>query len=251
MPTIEEIESVWDVPEDPDPPGEQPLMDDYLAKEELKHQYNDDMNAWKAEVAQFKVDQANYERKVEVLLWFVDKFLPLVVGLECWRADLRRDYLLTDKIIFPGDKSKKEKVLVTSSSEAFGVLVHKNCRTKWLNVHAWKKKHGDKPNPPDYDPEDETTHKCHAIWSTSRSGSGDGGGWDMQAHECCEAKKAEIVAWRAADNADHKKMVVFANDLIKEANQDLVDNRKRAAAAAEVKETAPARKVVKITYSDE
>lgn len=68
LPTIEEIETVWNLPEDPDPPAEWPVMEDCLKLEEHKHECNDHMNAWKLEVDQFTVDQACHEKRVEILL---------------------------------------------------------------------------------------------------------------------------------------------------------------------------------------
>ena len=248
LPTFEEIENVWDIPEDPEPAGEQPMVDDYPDK----HKYDAAMNSWKNDCDQFKVDQAEYDRKVEILTWFLDKFMPLVVGLEYWNQDLRKKHLLTDKVFLPGDKSKEEKTLVTSSSEAFAVLTFRNCRSKWLNVHAWKKQHGESVEPPAYDAENPDTHKYYAIWSSSRAKSGEGGGWNDEGLVYYQAKKNDIKDWRAADEANGKTMVKFAHDLILEANKDSAINRKRAAAAAvAVRETAPARSFVQITYCDE
>ena len=159
--------------------------------------------------------------------------------------------MLADKVI-SSDKTKTEKMLVTSSSKAFAVLMCNNCPSKWLNVHAWKKQHGDGVDPPVHDAEDPETHKCCAIWSSSRAKTGDGGGWNDEGLVHCQAKKNDIKEWRAADEASGKNMVKFAHDLILEANKDSAINRERAAAAAvTVRETAPARRVVQITYCDE
>ena len=249
LPSIEEIEQRWDIPDEPEEP-EQPNVDDYLLGDDApgKDKYDEDMNVYGQDMEVYNAAYAAYERKVWVLTWFLDKYLPLAVGPEYWGTNQRLNNLLTDKIILPGDKSKKKKCLVTSSSEAFSVMLYKNCRIKWINVCEWKRIH---PNddPPAYDVKDDETHKYHAIWSNSRTGSRDFSGWSIEALEYYEAKKAEVKQWRADDLANDKYMIKLAQELVKAENQN--NKGKKRAAPVDVEETAPARKIVKICFDEE
>ena len=73
-----------------------------------------------------------------ILLWYQDRYLPVIHGLEYWGPKYRHYRLPTDKE--PMSQDKKERILCTVSSEAFGLMVYENCREKWQNIMKLKKK---------------------------------------------------------------------------------------------------------------
>jgi hypothetical protein len=71
-----------------------------------------------------------------ILLWYVDRWLPVVIGLEYWDDKIRHFNLMTDKTkLRTGD----EVVLCTTSSEAFGLMMYENCHAKWEEIMKLKK----------------------------------------------------------------------------------------------------------------
>ena len=73
-----------------------------------------------------------------ILLWYQDRYLPVIHGLEYWGPKYRHYRLPTDKE--PMSQDKKERILCTVSSEAFGLMIYENCREKWQNIMKLKKK---------------------------------------------------------------------------------------------------------------
>ena len=145
LPSTEEIEDIWNLPE----------VNEASSEEE----------------------KAEYEKKVSLLTWYLDVFMPKAVGLEFWGELIRPYRLMTDTEVVEGDPSGKKKVLVTVTSEAFGLLVYHNCRDKWVADYKYKKEHGKKAQVPKYNKDDVSTHKHVNKWSNSNSGSVVGGGW--------------------------------------------------------------------------
>ena len=94
---------------------------------------------------------------------------------------------MTDKAEVPGDTSGKKKVLVTITSEAFGLVIFANCRDKWIADFQFKASNK-KAKIPKYNKEDPATHKYQNKWSSSRTGQVQGGGWDNEALQYCWKK---------------------------------------------------------------
>ena len=146
----------------------------------------------------------------------MDKYLSMAVRLEYWGPNIRPFHLMTDKTNVDG----KQKVLVTVTSEAFGLLMFANCRDKWLNVFQYKKtakRKGTKV--PQYKKDDPTTHKYKGKWSSSRTGSAVGGGWSSEALVYFEAAKKNISEWRKEEEARGNTTYLLAQRLIKVANK--------------------------------
>lgn len=250
MPSVEEIESVWDVPEAPVEPT-QPIVedcDDAKHYRQLKAQYDLDKTAYDEEAR-------NYARKLEVLLWWTDKYCPGVVQLAFWGTDHRPYYLMTDLKLVPGDPSREPKMLVTSTSEAFAMTLFKNCRNRWINNYEWKATHKDcDSDPPKWDKDDESTHKYYSLWSSSRTGSAEGQGWSVEAFDYMAERGAAIRQARINDQANGNRVGLLAKALIREENnigEDGLPNNSRKRAARAVRETAPVRKSIRITIVDE
>jgi len=72
----------------------------------------------------------------QVLIWYIDRWLPIVHGSEYWDEKYRHYQLQTDVIPFRDGVSRE---LCTVESEAFGLLCYDNCRDKWQNIFDLKK----------------------------------------------------------------------------------------------------------------
>ena len=130
LPSVEEIESVWDLPEKPTEPvggGEDQQIADF---EEAK--------------AKHKADFDFYTKKKKILTWCATEFLSMAVGVETWGNTQKCTKLLTDLAMAQEDISGKEKVLAPVTSEAFGQVMHTNCRKKWMAVWNYRKVHSPK-----------------------------------------------------------------------------------------------------------
>jgi len=167
LPTVEEMEAVWDFdPED-------------------------------------MCDSANQEKQV-LLLWYLDDWLPEVVGHDFWDQTNRTTRRVTDKIHLPGDKSGNKKVLVPITGEAFGLLMFANCRERWIESFACQAKNNGK-KPPQYRKNNPETHKYKNKWSSSRGGRQIGGGWDEEAFKYYNSMIAHLKSIRDEEKATGEK----------------------------------------------
>ena len=187
MPTVEEIEKVWDLPDAP-------------ATEEEGE------------------EKTKYVRAISVLTWYLDRFMPMAVGLEFWGPNIRPFHLLTDFLDIEGDVSGKKKVLVSVTSEAFGILMYANCRDKWVadfELRASNKK----AKIPKYNKDDPSTFKHQNKWSNSRTGQIQGGGWNRVALKYFNAQIAAIQAFREEEKkGEAPERLQFGQNLILAAN---------------------------------
>ena len=97
MPTIEELENVWDIPTEPLDPNEENegvLPEDVCFMPE-------------------HADEYNCKRKVYLLTWYLDVWLPMVNGVQWWGPMIRPYKLMTDLTDVRGE----QKVIVTITSE--------------------------------------------------------------------------------------------------------------------------------------
>lgn len=78
-----------------------------------------------------------------ILLWYQDRWMPIVVGLEYWDNKYRHYELPTDKVKL---RDGNEWVHVTISSEAFGLAMYENCRDKWEEIMKLKAENRGKCN---------------------------------------------------------------------------------------------------------
>lgn len=72
----------------------------------------------------------------KILEWYIDRWLPVVIGSEYWDEKFRHYQLQTDKIKL---RNGKQVPLCSVESEAFGLLVWDNCKDKWENIFNLKK----------------------------------------------------------------------------------------------------------------
>ena len=224
LPTLKEMEEIWDIGEAPD---------EDTAPDE---------------------DKAKFIRKVDLLCWYLDQYLPNVVGLDFWGPTIRPFHLMTDKVNIENDNSGKKKVLVTVTSEAFGLLIWANCRDKWIHCCEFKKANRKGVKPPKFNKKDKTTFVYQNKWSNSRTGQVEGGGWHLDALEYLNEAIGKIQTFRSNDEVNNFVAMNYGRELIK-AEHNIGPNgkklNKRAAATEETAEGQATKKRVKIIVIDE
>ena len=67
-----------------------------------------------------------YVRKMKLTLWYFDDYMTMISGTQYWGNNVKTWFFLTDMMELEGE----QKVIVTITSEAFGILLYKNCRDK-------------------------------------------------------------------------------------------------------------------------
>lgn len=141
------------------------------------------------------LDNPDNEKLKNMLLWYMDRYLPIAAGLDYWGENQRLYKLLTDKVNING----KQKVLVTVTNEAFGLLVLENCREKWIEINKFKEMHGEGAKIPE---KGEEAEPFKAKWTDSKCGQVKFGGWADEAYERFEELKAALKKIRADDEAN-------------------------------------------------
>lgn len=172
-----------------------------------------------------KYNTPEYKEKKELLVFYFDRYLPVIAGKEYWGTDQRYFHLPTDKVEIKG----KQRVLVSVPSEAFGWLVLENNREKWINMFQFKEQHGQaKPIPN----KGEEAAPFKARWTDSKVGQVKFGGWDEEAFQAYEAWKKLIREFRK-DQLEKKDNQCFryVRDLIREdhgiSSETPADKKKR------------------------
>ena len=134
-----------------------------------------------------------YARQVLILTWYLDEYVPMAVGVDWWGPETRPYKLMVDTT----DVEGKEKVLVTVTSEAFGLLQYENCRSRWINIFKWRKKNKGKKGrkSPQYNRNKPETAPFKAKWSDYKAGQCSG--WDPQAFHVFKERKDQIKEFRS------------------------------------------------------
>ncbi len=203
------------------------------------------------QLSEAELEKPENSVKKELFLWYYDQWLPAVLPREFWKEDIRYYKLLTDTIELAG----KQKVLVTVSSEAFGLLMWENCREKWINFCVFKEQNGEKAPLP---VGKEAGAELHlAKWSDGSAGQVKYGGWKEEAYVRLEALKKEVKEWRKTDNESGKLGQKLAFKLMRAAHNKrgktpLEDKKKssRNRGARKAVQAAPAKRR-KLTVEDE
>jgi hypothetical protein len=201
LPTVEEIENVWDIPEEP----------------EIDEDEDDPEEALKE--LQNTPEYRKYVLAIKVLLWWVDAFLPMAVGLEYWGPNNHPFHLMTDKTLVDGDNSGKEKCQVTVTSEAFAHLLFANSHDKWMADFAYFKNNPKAKKVPIYKKDDPSTFPHQNKWSNSNTGQVQGGGWRNEGLEYFNQKMDEVKQFRALEEKAGNVRYLLAQKLICEENQ--------------------------------
>ena len=242
LPTVEQIENVWHLPNEP----QDVFLDDF-----------EDQEAYKAAKDEYNVELTKYEEAHKLFAWYVCDWLPMAVGIDFWGPSIKSKYLMVDKFKVPMDNSGKSKVYVTVTSEAFGQLMFKNCRAKWLAIWNWRKTHGAKKKVPAYSKDDPSTHVHEGLWSNTKGSEGrvEGSTWHRDGLEYLNERIEVISAIRAEEADTGYDRMKLARTYIQEAMGVEPETRGRTRTAAEVNnaavEGAVLQKRVKLTVLDE
>ena len=235
LPTVEEIEKVWEnkycAPEDPD------------ATEGEEEEEDKQSPEYKKSLA-----------ATELITWWMDVFMPLAVGLEFWGPNIRPFSLMTDTKYIDGDVSGEEKVLVTTTSEAYAYQTYANCRDKWIADWNFLKKNP-KKSIPKYNKHDSSTFKHKNKWSNATTGSVQGGGWDIAGLEYLQKMITKVGKFREEEEKRGYKRYKLVQKFLKIANDVKLDDTPPKPAGKKRKrdddEAEKAEDVFKFTYVDE
>lgn len=138
----------------------------------------------------------------------------MAAGHDNFGPSIRNYKMAVDKRSVDG----KDKVCVTIPSEAFGLLVFANCRTKWVAIFKFKQE-SPTADIPLFDEEDSNTHVYHTtLWSDSKSGQIKGGGWDSDAYLKLNFYMTKIHVFRSKDQKAEWKIHALAKDFVREKN---------------------------------
>ena len=187
LPTVEEFNAVWDVAWE-DPPGEE-------ASADIKE---------------------DYDRRVDLLTWYVESWLPKCVDVEWYGPLIRPRERLTSKVKVLG----KMRTRVTVTREAYGFIQFENSRTCWIAKFKWddeqsEKKKQTKKNKvkaPNYSRRNhEATKDFKCKWSDFAQGSQSK--WDPIVYSEFELRQKKATEWRAKDAQMNCKGQDFAIQL--------------------------------------
>jgi len=184
------------------------------------------------------LEKTENEYSKALVLWYYDRWLPVVAGKEYWDSKVRHYQLPTDKVEING----KKKSIITVATEAFGVLMMDNCHSKWIATFNWQKDDPKRKIPSkgtDYD-------QFKAKYSDSKCGQITFGGWDPKAFEALVKFMEAIKADRKADNGNNKVQQKYAHKLARQAH-NIVEKEPRLSRRRKGKEaSAPTAKKLKV-----
>ena len=173
--------------------------------------------------------KAAYNWKIVVLTWYLDIWLPMVVGVDFFGPSIRPCALMVDKFKDPND-GNKEKVCVTVTSEAYDLIQLENSRDKWAAVCAYKDEKGWKKTLPSHNEKKPATHQFKSKWSDAKSGQQCC--WDPVDFAAFKQRKASIKKIRGEQAEKDNGSFKFCQNLIKEARELEEEGQKRPAKRA-------------------
>lgn len=157
--------------------------------------------------------KAKYQQDVELLSWYVETWLPKVVDFASYPDNVRPHYRLSSLTNVAGE----QKVRVTITREAYGLLQFENSRERWLACYKFEqtapKVKGKKQQAPQYNSQKPETNRFKSKWSDYKAGQCSA--WDPVAYQTFEQRKQHIKNHRAADEANGFKAEKFAMKLSK------------------------------------
>ena len=158
-------------------------------------------------------DDKHYEHKEDFLFWYLDKWLPAVAGDAHYGKLIRLNNMLVDKV----SKCGKDRVVVSTQSEAFGWLLLDNCYEKWV-AQMPHLKLDNKWRPPKYNKDDAKTHPYHPKMKYTNPFGGRGVGWKPAAKSALDQYKALVTNFRADDAKKGWAINKFCLELLRKRN---------------------------------
>jgi len=196
------------------------------------------------------LDKAEHVEQKELLLWYYDRWLPVVAGKHFWREEIRYFKLLTDT----QDVAGKQKVNCTVTSEAFGLLNYENYKQMWERQMIYKSKNGKSADFPksktDKDLDGHDIEYYRPKWSNSTSGQVKYAGWAPEAYTRMDELNTWVTDLRKEDAQRGKAMQKYALKIIQEKNKAKMEkknpNSKKRSRKEPPKPSQATRKIVRI-----
>jgi len=179
-----------------------------------------------------------------ILLWYFDRFLPVAAGKEYYGEDIRYYKRPTEKMNVNG----AQKVCVTITSEAFGLLVLENCHDKWINIFEFKKENGSAVDIPT---KGDAALPFKAKWTDSKCGRVKFGGWDPKAYAFFEEVKEKIKTFRTNDASNGFDTQNYALKIMREKHNIAQEAPGRKRKRSKKDKQVPVVVTRKITRTDE
>ena len=145
------------------------------------------------------LDKDENDEAKTFLIWYYERYLPVVAMKPYWNDDIKYYRLLTDTQEIGG----KQKVHVTVTSEAFGLLVWENCHVKWAKIFELKEENVDAEIPRG---KEEGAENYAGKWSDANCGQQKFGGWHTDAYDYFEKTITFLEEWRKKDEDNNKVM---------------------------------------------
>ena len=155
-----------------------------------------------------KEQMDNYVLQKDLLIWYLDKYLPAAVGELTYSKDQRYYKRQTDSIVIKG----KKRVLVERQQEAYGWLVLDNCYEKWCLCVPEQAK-DPKWKVPLWDKDDPETLPFHKTKHSDPRG-GQSAGWKPSARKALNDFCKKIKEMRDKDSKRDKDSSIYMKCLL-------------------------------------
>jgi hypothetical protein len=161
-------------------------------------------------------DDKDVEKRTEFLVFYMDDWLVRVAGHENYKPEIRHYRMPVQTMEVAGETKKAQHI--SKESEGHGIVILKNCYSKW-KVTIPQKLANSEWKVPEYNALDPNTHKYHQTrWSDGRNGQVKGGGWAPEAYDELSTQISRINAFRKEDKSNgwivHRKML----EILRKAN---------------------------------
>lgn len=176
-----------------------------------------------------------YQAKKELLIWYLDVYLPYAVGVENYGPTVRYWKLPIQSMEIDGVK----KPVCPRQGEAFGLLVYHNCLPKWQHICPEKAKDWEW-KAPEFDKHNPETHKYYITeWSDGKSGQVPGGGWKPAAYVQFNEYQKHVRNFRKADK-EAKWAKLKAGLMLLRAEHNIISKKYSKKRSRNAKPKAPA-----------
>jgi hypothetical protein len=211
LPSVEHMLDIYNIPEEPTKPTRPNELDDDAEQPEIE-EHNEETKYYKAQMATYKILKDAKKNKEVMLTWYLDEWLPTVVGIDWWGIKARCYNLPTDKF----RKNRKTRECITKTTEGFGLLQFENSRQRWLETFKWKDANPKAKRPPQYSKKKTETHIFKSKWSDDNHGKGSG--WAKEAYKIFMERVNHVREFREQEEQSGSPKMTYGRLLVKRAN---------------------------------
>ena len=180
--------------------------------DELIREQNLAVGAYNQVLAEYRNLKKLHHSKELMLTWYLDEWLPNVVGIDWWGPLCRPYNMPTDKFMV----AQKTKTCITKTTEAFGLLQFENSRERWLATFVWKEANPKAKRPPQYSKKKPVTHIFKSKWSDESHGKGSG--WDKKAYKVFMERVKQVGEFRDNESKTGSPRMTYGKVLVKRAH---------------------------------